>query len=102
MVKDLRDAIKEVVDKVHGLGSFGTDDEGRIAHHTLSFDSQQNQLEPIYYWVLDFMAQIGWGGPEKTIDNFTRFEVRSLAWWIIWRSTATSHFISFYFLIIIY
>jgi len=27
-------------------------------------------LEPIYYWVLDFMAQVGWGGPQKTIDNF--------------------------------
>jgi hypothetical protein len=73
MVKDLRGAIGEVMMKVHGdkgLAGLGMDEKGRVSFHKLSFDSQQNQLEPIYYWILDFMAQIGWGDPEKTIDNF--------------------------------
>ncbi len=79
---DLREAIGKVMTEVHGSGLAGMgmwefDDKGDaggkfkpVSSHMLSFDSQQNQLEPIYYWVLDFMAQVGWGNPEKTIDNF--------------------------------
>ncbi|NPE26640.1 hypothetical protein HNV12_01390 [Methanococcoides sp. SA1] len=71
MVKDLRDAIKEVMEKSGGgKNSAGMGDGAKVAHHMLSFDSQQNQLEPIYYWVLDFAAQIGFPLKEKLIDNF--------------------------------
>ena len=71
MAEDLRWAIAEVMKETkNGLGSMGMDDKAKVAHHKLSFDSQQNQLEPIYYWILDFAAQIGWGAMEKTIDNF--------------------------------
>ena len=70
---DLREAIGKVMMDVHrtgGLAGMGMDEKGKVSSHVLSFDSQQNQLEPIYYWILDFAAQIGWGGMQKTIDNF--------------------------------
>lgn len=77
---DIRKAISEVMVKVHGKGLAamdmlelkpdGKDEFKPVASYHLQFDSQQNQLEPIYYWILDFMAQVGWGGAEKTIDNF--------------------------------
>jgi len=40
-----------------------------IASYVLSFDSQQAQLEPIYYWLLDFVQERGWS-MEKVVDNF--------------------------------
>lgn len=76
MVKDLREAIAEVMTKVHGSGLAAMDmwdfDKKAfkpISTYNLSFDSQQNQLEPIYYWFLDFIDQIG-RKSVKTIDNF--------------------------------
>jgi hypothetical protein len=36
----------------------------------MTFDSQQAQLEPIYYWLLDFVQDMGWN-MEKLTDNFT-------------------------------
>ena len=78
MAKDLRWAIGEVMKKVHspselasmGMWNFDKDIFKPVSSHKLGFDSQQNQLEPIYYWILDFAAQIGWSKMEKTIDNF--------------------------------
>jgi hypothetical protein len=40
-----------------------------LATYKLVYDSPQNQLEPIYYWVLDFMENIG-VKVEKIKDNF--------------------------------
>ena len=67
--EDLRGAIAEVMTKVHGRGlasmdmwDFDKNSFKPVSSHMLSFDSQQNQLEPIYYWILDFMAQVGRGG----------------------------------------
>ncbi|MFH0808722.1 MAG: hypothetical protein V1888_03870 [archaeon] len=71
MENDLRWAIGEVMKKSkNSLGSMGMGDDAKVSSHKLSFDSQQNQLEPIYYWILDFISQIGWPAAEKTIDNF--------------------------------
>ncbi len=80
MAKDLRWAIGEVMTEVHdsGLAKMGMWDFEKglkgvfkpVSSHMLQFDSQQNQLEPIYYWILDFMAQVGRGNPDKLIDNF--------------------------------
>ncbi len=76
--KDLRWAISKVMKKAHSpselaeMGMFDYD-SGKfkpVSSHFLSFESQQNQLEPIYYWILDFAAQVGWGEMKKTIDNF--------------------------------
>ena len=71
MENDLKWAIAKVMNEgKNNLRSMGMDEKARISSHKLSFDSQQNQLEPIYYWILDFAAQIGWKDIEKTIDNF--------------------------------
>ncbi len=76
MAEDLRTAINKVMTTVHdkglaGMGMWEDEKFKPVSSHKLSFDSQQNQLEPIYYWVLDFMAQVGRGkGVKKTIDNF--------------------------------
>ncbi|MCR4284694.1 MAG: hypothetical protein NUV97_01455 [archaeon] len=40
-----------------------------IANYKIHFDSQQSQLEPIYYWLLDFVQDAGWT-MEKLTDNF--------------------------------
>jgi len=71
--KDFRWAIGEVMNTVYGeraLSGMGMDSKGRVSSHVLSFESQQNQLETIYYWILDFAAQIGWGNMKKLVDNF--------------------------------
>jgi len=41
-----------------------------IVSYKIVFDSQQAQLEPIYYWILDFIQGTGWK-TEKIVDNFT-------------------------------
>ncbi len=76
--KDFRWAIGKVMTEAHSsreLASMGMWDFDKkkfkpLSSHVLSFDSQQNQLEPIYYWILDFMAQVGRTNPTKLIDNF--------------------------------
>jgi len=37
--------------------------------HTLVYDSPSESLEPIYFWILDFLDKTGFK-PEKLIDNF--------------------------------
>ncbi len=72
--KDLRWAIAEVMSKSkNNLASMGMWEDGKfkpVSSHRLMFNSQQNQLEPIYYWMLDFTDQIGWK-MNKIVDNFT-------------------------------
>lgn len=40
-----------------------------IATHKLTFQSDQAQLEPIFYWILDFMQEAEWK-VKKIVDNF--------------------------------
>jgi len=40
------------------------------AQHKLIYDSMSEQLEPIYFWILDFMNEMFGGEVEKLIDNF--------------------------------
>jgi hypothetical protein len=40
-----------------------------VSSFKMTFDSQQAQLEPIYYWLLDFIQDMGWD-MEKLTDNF--------------------------------
>ena len=57
---DIKDIIKKIVKENDGepLSSF-----------KITTDSQQTQLEPIYYWILDFIQDGGWD-TEKIVDNF--------------------------------
>jgi hypothetical protein len=74
--KDMRWAIKEVMSKSKndlskmGMYDFEKSSFKPVSSYRLGFDSQQNQLEPDYYWILDFLAQVGWD-LKKIVDNFT-------------------------------
>lgn len=58
---DIKEAIKKVVPYKKGepLGSY-----------KLTYDSASSQLEPVYFWLLDFIQDMGIG-VEKITDNFT-------------------------------
>ena len=40
------------------------------ASHTLGYDSAVETLEPVYFFIIDFMNELGLS-PEKLIDNFS-------------------------------
>jgi len=63
-MSEIGDIIKEVARTQRGR-KWGEP----VATYHLTFDSQQSQLEPIYYWLLDFIQDAGWK-LEKLIDNF--------------------------------
>ena len=76
-VRDIAEAIEKVMMKAHTpreldkMGMYSMED-GKfkpVSIHNLSFDSQQNQLEPSYYWLLDWVGERGWKW-EKLVDNF--------------------------------
>jgi hypothetical protein len=46
-------------------------DRGPSAQHTLSYDSSSEQLEPVYFWILDFMEKMFGGDIKKITDNFS-------------------------------
>ena len=41
-----------------------------IANHKIEYDSTGEGLEPIYFWLVDFMGRVGYEKIEKVIDNF--------------------------------
>ena len=41
-----------------------------LAEHTLVYDSSSETLEPVYFFILDLMNELGLS-PEKFVDNFT-------------------------------
>jgi hypothetical protein len=51
-------------------GFFKLEEEGAEASHTLVYDSSSETLEPIYFFILDLMNDLGFKS-EKLIDNFT-------------------------------
>jgi len=44
--------------------------EKPAAQYVLTYDSTTETLEPIYFWILDFMNQVSGGDVEKLVDNF--------------------------------
>jgi hypothetical protein len=58
--------IKEVVESVVKTNK---DYSKPIASYKMMYESPQNQLEPIYYWLLDFVEGLGFK-VEKVVDNF--------------------------------
>jgi hypothetical protein len=64
-MSDIKKVIKEVLSKSKNKEDWGAP----VASYKLTFDSQQAQLEPIYYWILDFIQDTGWE-TKKITDNF--------------------------------
>ncbi len=42
-----------------------------VQEHTLVYDSSSETLEPVYFWILDFMNNMFEGKVEKLVDNFS-------------------------------
>jgi len=76
-VKNIAEAIEKVMTTVHkpreldamGMYDFSGGGFKPVSTYELGFDSQQNQLEPSYYWLLDWIGERGWKW-EKLVDNF--------------------------------
>ncbi len=64
-MSEIKKVIKEVLSKSKTNGIWGDP----TASYKMTFDSQQAQLEPIYYWILDFIQDMGWK-TTKITDNF--------------------------------
>ncbi|MFH1290817.1 MAG: hypothetical protein ABIH92_05420 [Nanoarchaeota archaeon] len=43
--------------------------KGPTEQHTLAYDAFSQNLEPVYYWILDYIDKF-YGGADKLIDNF--------------------------------
>ena len=75
--KDMNWAITQVMTDAHkpgeleamGMWEFNNGKFKPISSYRLGFDSQQNQLEPTYYWLLDWLGERGWD-LKKIVDNF--------------------------------
>ena len=63
MVETISDIIEKVVPYYKKKGE-------PEASHTLVYDSSTETLEPVYFWILNFMDEIGLS-VEKLVDNFT-------------------------------
>ena len=76
-IRNVAEAIERVLTSVYkpgelrkmGMWDFSEGGFKPLSAYQLGFDSQQNQLEPSYYWLLDWVGERGWKW-EKLIDNF--------------------------------
>lgn len=80
-IKGISGAVKELKDEKKWKGSqairfskkegidFSLDHTGTEAKHTLTYDSSSETLEPVYFYILDMMDNLGLK-PEKLVDNF--------------------------------
>ncbi len=75
--KDMNWAIGEVLTKIYkpgdlasiGMYNFNKSKFQPLSSYKLSYDSQQNQVEPSYYWLLDWLGERNWD-LRKIVDNF--------------------------------
>jgi len=63
--------MSEIDDIIKKVSSAYKKKGGPSAQHKLIYDSLSEQLEPIYFWILDFMNGMFGGKVEKLIDNFS-------------------------------
>ena len=61
-----KEGIDEAFKQMKDLGVKST----AAAQHQLIYDSLSEQLEPVYFWILDFMNGMFGGKVEKVTDNF--------------------------------
>lgn len=67
--KELNDFKKKI--KENGFSKVAEEAKPKpLSEHLLGYDSSSETLEPIYFFILDFMEKVGMS-PEKLVDNFT-------------------------------
>ncbi|MDP2925313.1 MAG: hypothetical protein Q8N99_03000 [Nanoarchaeota archaeon] len=59
----------EVDDIIYRISPYYSKTKKPGVDYTLIYDSTSETLEPIYFWLIDFMEKTGYN-PEKLIDNF--------------------------------
>lgn len=62
--------IKSVNEMIQDISPYYKLKKEPEAEHQLVYDSSSETLEPIYFWILDIMNDMGLG-TEKLVDNFT-------------------------------
>lgn len=62
---------KELLKKYGSIENIPADEvkPKSIVQHLIRYDSPSEQLEPLYFWVVDLMSDFGLN-PEKIVDNF--------------------------------
>ncbi|PIN88496.1 hypothetical protein COU61_04700 [Candidatus Pacearchaeota archaeon CG10_big_fil_rev_8_21_14_0_10_35_13] len=65
------DKVKEIL-KSKGPFIALADARGKSSRsHKITYDSSSSTLEPIYFWILDFMNKLFGGNVKKLVDNFS-------------------------------
>ncbi len=62
------DSVSDIIEKV---SPYYKKEGSASEEHKLVYDSSSQTLEPVYFWILDFMNDMFSGNVEKLIDNFT-------------------------------
>jgi hypothetical protein len=62
--------VKSVSDIIESISPYYKQHKGAEATHILGYDSSSETLEPIYFFMLDLMTDMGMK-PEKLVDNFS-------------------------------
>jgi hypothetical protein len=60
----------EIIEKIREK-TLGKKNSGPCQEYQLIYDSPSETLEPVYYWILDFMNKFFGGKVEKMVDNFS-------------------------------
>jgi hypothetical protein len=69
---EVEEAIKKVLTESHSSGELGKmkmSGGDPVSSYRLVYDAPQSQIEPIYFWLLDFMNELGFK-VQKVQDNF--------------------------------
>jgi len=70
----IKEAIKSVLTKARKkseLEKMGMAEGKSLSSYSLSYDAPSSVLEPIYFWILDFIQEMGITDITKVTDNFT-------------------------------
>jgi hypothetical protein len=62
------DSVSDIIEKV---SPYYKKKGSASEEHKLVYDSSSQTLEPVYFWILDFVNDMFSGNVEKLIDNFT-------------------------------
>jgi len=73
-ILESKDAFMEIISKINPKLYFNkhTKKPKALSSYSLGYDAPNSQLEPIYFWILDFMKErMVLSDVEKIVDNFT-------------------------------
>ncbi len=62
--------MSEIDDAIQEISAYYKKKKEPAAQHQLVYNSSTSTLEPIYFWILDFMNNLFGGKVEKIVDNF--------------------------------